>query len=273
MPTPPPDHPSTLLVFTRRPIELLAWAGYTLAFALRALPATIAALPRPSWWFTPFYGVLIGALPLALVAGLSLGVVVWLHTRDVLAQTFPPAVAYLPTFLSAAVLLELAPIAAGLIVAARTGASLGAELASMTLTEQIDAMQLLGVSPLRRLVGPRVLACVLAVPLLHVLIAATAIGSGYGAELLLAGDQASLLRYEEAVLLRLDLVDVIPAGLKTMVFGLVVGIVGCHTGLSAGHGSEGVGRAATDGVVTCGLLVLAADVLLVMLIKAVTQLL
>src|SRR5262249_56109744 len=83
----------------------------------------------------------------------------------------PGAVESLPTVLAAAVLLDLAPVGAGLIVAARTGASLGAELASMKVGEQIDALQLLGVSPLRRLVGPRILACVLAVPVLHVLIA------------------------------------------------------------------------------------------------------
>ena len=111
-------------------------------------------------------------LPLAFVTGIALGVVIWLHTRDVLARAESGAVELLPTVLAAAVLLELAPVGAGLIVAARTGASLGAELASMKVGEQIDALQLLGVSPLRRLIGPRVLACVLAVPVLHILIAA-----------------------------------------------------------------------------------------------------
>jgi phospholipid/cholesterol/gamma-HCH transport system permease protein len=194
--------------------------------------------------------------------------VIWLHTRDVLAQTFPPAVPYLPTFLAAAVLLELAPIAAGLILAARTGASLGAELASMKVSEQIDAMRMLGISPMRRLVGPRVLACVLAVPVLHVVISGTALVTGYVAEMVMSPGPASLARYQEAVLLKLQLVDVIPAALKTFVFGLVVGLVGCYAGLTAHEGSEGVGKAATDSVVLCSLFVLAVDVLLVMLIKA-----
>jgi phospholipid/cholesterol/gamma-HCH transport system permease protein len=211
--------------------------------------------------------MVVGALPLAFVTGAALGVVVWLHTRDVLAQTFPPAVPYLPTFLAAAVLLELAPLAAGLILAARTGASLGAELAAMRATEQLDALRMLGVSPFLRLIGPRVLACVLAVPVLHVLIAATALVSGFLAEWALSGT-ASLDAYQHAVLLELRLADVIPAALKTLAFGLVVGLVGCFVGMTAGEGSEGVGKAATDSVVACALLVLAADVLLVMLIKA-----
>jgi phospholipid/cholesterol/gamma-HCH transport system permease protein len=213
----------------------------------------------------PFYGVLVGGLPLAAVAGLALGVVIWVHTRGVLSRTSPDAVEYLPTVLAAAVLLELGPIGAGLIVASRTGASLGAELASMRLGEQVDALELLGVSPIRRLVGPRVLACVLATPLLHVFIAVLAIGSGYIAETV-AGHTTSL-KYEHAVLQELRLADVVPAGLKTLVFGALVGVTSCFLGLSADGGSEGVGRAATDSVVASVLLVLAADVFLVGLIR------
>ena len=247
-------------------VDRLASLGRLTAFGLGVLPRVVAALPRPGWWARPFYGMVIGALPLAAVAGVALGVVVWLHTRDVVAQTAPAAARYLPTFLAAAVLLELAPVGAGLIVAARTGASLGAELASMRVGEQIDALRLLGVSPLGRLVGPRVLACVLAVPTLYVLIAATALVSGYAAER--ATGQTTLLRYDAAAVAELRLDAVVPAGLKTLVFGLLVGVTGCYVGLTSGEGSEGVGRAATDSVVICSLLVLAADVVLVGLIQA-----
>lgn len=247
-------------------ITLLERFGRLVAFALRAVPASVTPLPRVGQWLKPLYAVVIGGLPLATVTGLALGVVIWLHTRDVLARTGTGAVEYLPTFLAAAVLLELAPLGAGLIVAARTGASLGAELASMKVSEQIDALKLLGVSPLRRLVGPRVVACVLAVPVLHVLIAATALGSGFVAETLTGS--TTYLKYDTAAMRELLLQDVIPAALKTLVFGLVVGVTGCFIGLNARDGSEGVGRAATDSVVACVLLVLAVDVLLVGLIKA-----
>lgn len=252
-------HPSLL--------DRLARLGQLAAFGFRVLPYAIAAVVRPGWWVRPLYGMVVGALPLAVVTGVALGVVIWLHTRDVLARTGTGAVEYLPTFLSAAVLLELAPVGAGLIVAARTGASLGAELAAMRVGEQLDALELLGVSPVRRLIGPRVLACVLAVPVLHVLIAAVALVSGYAAESVTG--QTTLLKYDAAAMRDLYLNDVVPAALKTLVFGLVVGVTGCFVGLTAGEGSEGVGHAATDSVVLCSLFVLAADVLMVGLIKAV----
>lgn len=255
------------MLHNRTSLDWLAWVGHFAAFAVRAGPSAFVSAARPGWWLRPFYGMVVGALPLAVVTGVTLGVVIWLHTRDVLARTGTGAEELLPTFLAAAVLLELAPVGAGLILAARTGASLGAELASMRVAEQLDALELLGVSARRRLIGPRVLACVLTVPVLHVLIAAVAMGSGFAAEL--AGGQTSYLKYQTAALRELYLSDVVPAGLKTLAFGLAVGLTGCFIGLTAGGGSEGVGQATTDSVVMCALFVLATDVALVGLIKAV----
>lgn len=245
-------------------VDRLARAGDWAYFSGRAFLAAILSVPRPSLWLRPLYGVVVGGLPLAAVLGLALGAVIWMHTRDVLDRTVGAA-ELLPTVLAAAVLLELAPVGAGMIVAARTGASLGAELASMKVGEQIDALELLGVSPVRRLVGPRVLACALAVPILHVLIASIAIGSGYFAES--AVGHTTWLKYERAVLEELRLGQVVPAGLKTVVFGGLIGVTGCFVGLNARDGSEGVGRAATEAVVACSLLVLVADVFLVGLIQ------
>jgi phospholipid/cholesterol/gamma-HCH transport system permease protein len=255
------------MLASKSPLDWFSWLGSLTVFAARSIPAAARAAAHPRWWLRPFHGMVIGALPLAIVTGIALGVVIWMHTRGVLERASPGAVELLPTVLAVAVLLELAPVGAGLIVAARTGASLGAELAAMKVGEQLDALELLGVSPLRRLIGPRVLACVLAVPVLHILIAVTAIASGYLAEV--ATGHTTILQYQSAVLRELYLVDVIPAALKTLVFGLLVGLTGCYIGLTAREGSEGVGRAATDAVVVCTLLVLAADVLLVGLIKAV----
>lgn len=234
-------------------------------FAGRCFLAAGGAIVRPSAWIQQLHGILIGALPLGTVAGIALGAVVWMHTHAALART--GAVEYLPTVLAAAVLLELAPIGAGLIVAARTGASLGAELGAMKLGEQLDALELLGLPPMRVLVGPRVLACIFALPLLHIYIAALALLSGFAAENVVGN--TNWLRFQTASLRELYPQDVIPAGLKTMVFGFLIAVSGCYHGLRASGGTEGVGRAATSGVVTACLLVLAADVLLVGLIRAV----
>jgi phospholipid/cholesterol/gamma-HCH transport system permease protein len=195
------------------------------------------------------------------VAGLSLGAVIWMHLHGVLARLGSGYVSLLPQALALAVALEFAPLGAGFIIAGRSGASLGAELGSMRLTEQVDALEVMGLSPLDYLVAPRVLACMLAVPLLTVMIAVLAIAGSYAAEWL--GGTMSWLEYWNQCLSGLRLRDVIPATLKTAVFGFLVGVTGCFAGMTAQEGTEGVGRAATRGVVASIFLVVVADVLLV----------
>src|SRR5579871_6697466 len=233
-------------------------------FAWRALAALPFALGRLSYLFVQLHEILLGALPLGVAAGVAIGAVVWLHLRGTL-QTVggPGAVQYLPQALSLAVVLEFAPLAAGLIVAGRSGASLGAVLGSMRLTEQIDALEMLGLSPLRELVGPRVLASMIALPLLTMFITTAALGAGLVAELM-AGSM-SVTQYQIACLKPLNLREVLPALGKTVVFGYLIGVTGCYSGMQAEGGTEGVGRAATSGVVLSIFLVLIADVLLVML--------
>jgi phospholipid/cholesterol/gamma-HCH transport system permease protein len=245
-------------------MNVLSSIGEFTYFAWQAFIAALVAIAKPGPWLQQLYAVLIGALPLATVTGIALGAVVWMHTHAALART--GAVDYLPTVLAAAVLLELAPIGAGLIVAARTGASLGAELGAMKLGEQIDALELLGLPPMRVLVGPRVLACIIALPLLHVFIAALALLSGYAAENIVG--HTNWLKFQTASLKELYPHEIIPAAMKTMVFGFLIGAAGCYHGMRAQGGTEGVGKAATAGVVMACLLVLAADVLLVGLIQA-----
>lgn len=244
----------------------VAAIGDWVYFAFRSALAAVAVIFSPGLWLRPYYHVFLGGVPLATVLGVGLGLVIWMHTRGLLLRT-AGAVDLLPTFLAVAVLLELAPVGAGLIVAARTGASLGAELASMRVAEQIDALEMLGVSPWRRLIGPRVLAVTLAVPCLHVLVATSAILSGYVAEQITGS--TTMLKYQAAVLQELRLNEVLPAGLKTLAFGYLIGVTGCWIGLKAEGGSEGVGRAATDSVVSCCLLVLLADVVLVGLTRLI----
>jgi phospholipid/cholesterol/gamma-HCH transport system permease protein len=244
-------------------LEELGQAAY---FALRATLALPAVVARPGELLAQVYRVLLGALPLGMTAGAAIGVVVWLHLRGALQSVGGPgAVQYLPQALSLAVVLEFAPIAAGLLVAGRSGASLGAELGSMRLTEQVDALEVLGLSPLRELVAPRIGACMIALPLLTLFIMYLALGCGYLAEAL--GGSMTMTQYVNECLRVLRLRDVIPATLKTTVFGYLIGVVGCWHGMNARGGTEGVGQAATGGVVVSIFLVLVADVVLVKLIQ------
>jgi phospholipid/cholesterol/gamma-HCH transport system permease protein len=245
---------------------LLESVGRATHFGVRAVLALPAAFRRPGDLLVQLYGVLLGALPLGAAAGVAIGAVIWMHLRGAL-QTVggPGAVQYLPQALALAVVLEFSPIAAGLIVAGRSGASLGAELGSMRLTEQIDALDMLGLSPLRVLVAPRVLACMVALPVLTLFISYLALGAGYLAEAV--GGSLSWTQYESACLRVLTLRDAVPATLKTVVFGLLIGVSGCYFGMNAQGGTEGVGRAATRGVVASTFLVLLSDVLLVKVIQ------
>jgi phospholipid/cholesterol/gamma-HCH transport system permease protein len=247
-------------------MDFLVAVGRFSHFAFRALLALPTALRRPQDLLVQFYQVLFGALPLAVTAGAAIGVVIWMHLRDSL-QTVggPGAVQYLPRALALAVVLEFAPITAGLLVAGRSGASLGAELGSMRETEQVDAMEALGLAPLRILVAPRVLACMAALPLITLFIEYISLAAGFVAEAV--GGSLSATQYVAEVLRVLTLHDVVPATLKTVVFGYLIGVAGCYHGLNASGGTEGVGRAATRGVVGSILLVLVADVLLVRAIQ------
>src|SRR5262245_26000229 len=207
------------------------------------------------------YAIYIGALPLSIVTGLALGVVIWLHLHGVLVRLAPGSTALLPRALALAVVMEFAPIGAGLIVAGRSGAGLGAEIGSMRLSEQIDAIEVLGMSPVKQLVGPRVLACMLSLPLLTIKIGFVAVLGGFFAELL--GGTTAWREYQNEALRDLRVQDIVPATLKTIVFGYLVGVTGCYFGMNAGGGTEGVGRAATRSVVLSIFLVVVSDVLLV----------
>lgn len=247
--------------------DFLEHLGRYSYFAGRILFEAPLALFRPADLMSQLARVLLGALPLAVVTGLAIGIVVWLHLHGVLARFGPGYSALLPQALALAVVLEFAPLGAGFIVAGRSGAALGAELGSMRLTEQVDALEVLGLSPLRELAAPRVLACVLALPLLTVVMDYLALAGGFLAEML--GGHMTGLEYRNACLARLHLDDALLATLKTAVFGFLVGVSGCYFGLTAHGGTEGVGRAATRSVVLSIFLVVVSDVVLVRLIQLI----
>src|ERR1700724_972776 len=121
-------------------------AGRFAYFCLMACPAVVVSLRRPRQIVQQHHQVYAGAMPLAVVTGVALGAVIWMHLHGVLARSGPDYTRLLPEYLALAVVLEFAPLAAGFIVAGRSGASLGAELRSTRLTQETDALGALGVS-------------------------------------------------------------------------------------------------------------------------------
>jgi len=202
------------------------------------------------------------SLPLVALAGAAMGVVLSLHTRDSLirfgAETLQPAVIIM------SIIQETGPIITALVVCGRVAAGIGAELGSMKVTEQIDAIEASAVNPFKFLVATRVLACICMLPLLTLAADFTGICMGWIATT--AADPISFNRYWEEGTKNLAFRDFLPATFRTAIFGLIIGLIGCFQGIRTKGGTEGVGRSATGAVVLASLFVIVADVLLVRLI-------
>lgn len=246
--------------------NLPALIGRFIWFASQCLVYLPAAVIRPGAVWRQLHGMLLGTLPLAIVAGAALGVVAWMQIRGLLFSFSSESL--LPSALALAVVRGVGPVIAGLIASGRVGAGLGAELGSLKITEQVDALRVLGVSPISRVVAPRVLACVIALPILTLFVDYLAILSGYVAEA--AGGSLTWTEYRMEAVRFLRLVEVIPATLKTTVFGFWIAVSGCWWGLEIDGGTEDVGRAATRAVVQATLLVLISDVVMVRVLQLVT---
>ena len=206
----------------------------------------------------------IGArsLPLIALAGAATGVVLSLQTRDSLTRF--GAKSLLPAVIIFSLIKETGPIITGLIASGRIGAGIGAELGSMRVTEQIDAMEASGVDPHKYLVATRVLACIVALPLLTLAADFCGVLMGWVATTL--AQPMSLRLFLSNGLHGVTFDDLLPPTLKTAVYGWIIGTVSCFQGMRTHGGTEGVGRTATSSVVLSSLLIIVADILLVRLI-------
>jgi phospholipid/cholesterol/gamma-HCH transport system permease protein len=202
------------------------------------------------------------SLPLAAIAGAATGVVLSLSTRDSLIRF--GAKSLLPAVIVLSIIKESGPIITALVVSGRAAAGIGAELGSMKVTEQIDAIEVLAVNPYKFLVATRVLACILMLPLLTLVTDICGIFMGWVTNTL--AQPISLRLFLSNGFQGVTFGDFLPSTLKTMVFGLIIGLVASFQGMRAQGGTEGVEHAATTSVVLSSLLIILADVLLVRLI-------
>lgn len=207
----------------------------------------------------------IGAksLPLVALAGSAIGVVLSLHTRDSLVRF--GAKSLLPVVIVMSIIKESGPIITALVVSGRVGAGIGAELGSMKVTEQIDAIEVSAVNPYKFLAATRVVACILMLPLLTIVADFCGIMMGWIANTLV--EPVALQLYLNDGFERVKFSDLLPSTLRTAVFGLIIGVIGSFQGMRTTGGTEGVGRSATSAVVLSSLFVILADVLLVRLIQ------
>ncbi|HEX5742273.1 MAG TPA: ABC transporter permease [Flavobacteriaceae bacterium] len=199
------------------------------------------------------------SLPLISVTGIIMGLVLTIQSRPVLVDF--GAVTMLPGMVAVSLIREMGPMITALICAGKIGSGIGAELGSMKVTEQIDAMEVSSTNPIRFLVVTRVLAATLMIPLLILYADALGIlGSWAGANI--KGDVTFILFFSQAFSV-VDFMDFFPAVIKSFFFGAVIGLVGCYKGYNAGRGTESVGIAANSAVVLASLLVIIVDVIAV----------
>lgn len=202
------------------------------------------------------------SLPLVALAGAATGVVLSMEARYSLTRF--GAKSLLPSAIVFSVIHETGPIITGLVVSGRVGAGIGAELASMKVTEQIDAIEASAVNPYRLLAATRILACILMLPLLTLAADAAGLIMGWVAQALV--EPLSLRQFITNGFHGADFNDFLPPTLKTAVFGLIIGLIACFQGMRTQGGAAGVGRAATSSVVLSSLFVILADVVLVKII-------
>src|SRR5580658_7393892 len=202
------------------------------------------------------------SVPLVALAGAAIGTVLALESRSSLVRF--GAKSMLPAAIVFSIIHEMGPIVTGLVVAGRVGAGIGAELGSMKVTEQIDAIEASAVNPYKLLVFTRVLACIVVLPLLTLVTDFCGIFAGWIAVAL--SDPISFHHFLEKGLRGVNFSDFLAPTFRTCAFGLIIGMVSCFQGMRTKGGTEGVGRAATNSVVLASLFVILADVILVKLI-------
>ena len=199
------------------------------------------------------------SLSLVLSSGFALGLVLALHTRSTLVQF--GAQAQMPAVQSLAFFNEIGPLLAGLLMAGRVGAGIGAELANMRASEQIDAIEVLSIDSFKMLVIPRIVACSIVLPVLTVFLDVMGLAGGYVAERVTS--DLSVQLYISRAFHEVSWAAFVPPTLKTVIFGAVIGLISSYLGYTTDEGAEGVGRAARNSVVFSSLAIILIDVVLV----------
>lgn len=199
------------------------------------------------------------SFPLVMITGFIMGLVLTIQSRPTLAEF--GAESWLPAMVAISIIREIGPVITALIFAGKVGSGIGAELASMKVTEQIDAMEVSGMNPFKYIVVTRIAAAIIMLPIL--VVAADAI-SLYGAYIgvNLQGDVNFHLFFSQ-VFGKLSFMDVFPAFIKTFFFGFAVGLISCYKGYNSNKGTAGVGESANSSVVYASLMIFILDMIVV----------
>jgi len=219
---------------------------------------TLAGIFTPPYYYretiTQLDKIGVGSLFIICLTGLFTGMVMALQA---LVQLKPfAATSYVGGMVAVTMVKELGPVLSALMVTGRVGSAITAELGAMTVTEQVDAMRVEGTDIVKRLVATRLKAIVLAMPLLVAVTDGVALVGGY---VIAAGYHINPIMYWQSIPQFMVFQDLVEGALKPAIFGGIIAMIGCHVGLSAGGGAEGVGAAAKRAVVLASVLILVTD--------------
>lgn len=256
---------------------LKGWASNTQGYCSLLGQTMRASVTRPfhgSELICQMDSVGVGSLGIVLLTGLFTGMVLALQSAVEMQQF--GATIYIGRLVGASAVRELGPVLTALMVTGRAGSGMAAQLGAMRVTEQVDALNTMGVDPIRKLVVPRFLASIIVLPLLTIVTDVIAIFGGMLIAVVKLDLTAGLYirsvyntLAQTGFLGRYIPIDVFAGLLKPLVFGGIMALTACYYGLRTEGGTEGVGRAATRAVVTTSVLVLASDYFLTQLIIAV----
>lgn len=240
-------------------LAALAWVGEVSLFGLRALREAFLPPYEVGEIVRHVYEIGWKSAPLIALSGFAIGIVLSMHTRASLERF--GAEAMIPAGLAIALIRETGPLVTGLLVSGRVGAGIGAELGAMKVTEQIDALEASAVDSFKFLAVTRILACILAMPLLTLIMDFCGIVGGFLAETTISGMSWQL--YSQRAFSLVEFNDFIPATMKTAVFGMIIGTIACYLGFTTTQGTEGVGRTSTRSVVLASMMIIVSNVVLV----------
>jgi len=201
------------------------------------------------------------SFPLVAITGFILGFVMTLQSEPTMKDF--GALSFVPGMVAVSIIREIGPVIISLICAGKIASSIGAELGSMKVAEQIDAMEVSGANPIQFLVVTRILACIIMVPLLTLMADGLAVFGGYVASNI--GGNLSLSLYFNKAFSAVGFSDLLPAFIKTIFFGFAIGFVGCYRGYNSNRGAASVGLAANSAVVNASLWVIVIDAIAVQL--------
>jgi phospholipid/cholesterol/gamma-HCH transport system permease protein len=245
-----------------RTLGLFEFIGAIATFGGRAVVEAVRPPYEPREILRHVFQFGYRSAPLILTAGFAIGIVLSMHTRASLERF--GAEMMIPAGLAIALIRETGPLTAGLLIAGRVGAGIGAEIGAMKVSEQIDALEANAVDAFKYLAVTRILALMIAMPLLTIMMDLSGIFGGYVAEALVSG--LSLPLYFERAFSYITFADLIPATLKTVVFGFLIAVVSSYLGFTTSRGTEGVGEASTRSVVMSSMLIILSNVILVRII-------